>query len=159
MLPPLMFSEEEIEAFVLGMQWVLKRGDPPLGNATGNALAKIAAVLPTQLQSKLESSSLLIGPGEVLNSNKTDLPTIRKAIRQQYKVHLTYHDLKDAESTRTIWPFALAFFDHVHVIVAWCELRQAFRHFRWDRVVAFSLSQERYPKNRLVLLRQAVDAG
>nr|WP_198022293.1 HTH domain-containing protein [Candidatus Paracaedibacter acanthamoebae] len=30
MLPPLMFSEEEVEALVLGMHWVSKRGDTPL---------------------------------------------------------------------------------------------------------------------------------
>ncbi len=29
MLPPLMFSEEEIEALVLGSQWVARRADAP----------------------------------------------------------------------------------------------------------------------------------
>lgn len=121
MLPPLMFSEEEIEAFVLGMQWVIKRGDSLLGSAACDALAKVAAVLPAELQTKLEFSSLLVGPGEVLLSNKVDLPTIRQIIRTQCKVHLTYHDLKGGDSVRLIWPFALAFFDHVRVVVAWCE--------------------------------------
>src|SRR5712671_1285180 len=47
MLPPLMFSQEEIEAIVLGSRWVADRADAPLGNA---ALAKIAAVLPDDLK-------------------------------------------------------------------------------------------------------------
>src|SRR5689334_17148542 len=42
MLPPLMFSEEEIEALVLGSRWVAERGDSRLGDAARNALAKIA---------------------------------------------------------------------------------------------------------------------
>src|SRR6185312_11045737 len=46
MLPPLMFSEEEIEALVLGGRWVAERTDEPLGKAASNALANIAAVLP-----------------------------------------------------------------------------------------------------------------
>src|SRR5262245_23635780 len=41
MLPPLMFSEDEIEALVLGSRWVASRADAPLGKAARNALAKI----------------------------------------------------------------------------------------------------------------------
>ena len=33
MLPPLMFSEEEIEALVLGSRWVADRADGPLAKA------------------------------------------------------------------------------------------------------------------------------
>jgi predicted DNA-binding transcriptional regulator YafY len=46
MLPPLMFSEEEIEALVLGSRWVADRGDSQLGDAARNAISKIAAVFP-----------------------------------------------------------------------------------------------------------------
>src|SRR5215813_4296834 len=66
MLPPLMFSEEEIEALVLGSRWVAERADGPLGNAARNALAKIAAVLPDDLKESLDASNLLIGPGEAI---------------------------------------------------------------------------------------------
>ena len=37
MLPPLMFTEEEIEALVLGSRWVAKRSDARLGSAARNA--------------------------------------------------------------------------------------------------------------------------
>src|SRR6516225_364885 len=40
MLPPLMFSEEEIEALVLGSRWVAERGDQRLAAAAKNALAR-----------------------------------------------------------------------------------------------------------------------
>ena len=46
MLPPLMFSEEEIEALVLGSRWVHQRADRALADAAANVLAKIGAVLP-----------------------------------------------------------------------------------------------------------------
>ncbi len=46
LLPPLMFSEEEIEALALGAKWVARRTDDALSEAAGNALAKISAVLP-----------------------------------------------------------------------------------------------------------------
>ena len=53
-----------------------------------------------------------------------------------------------------IWPFALAYFDHVCVVAAWCEVRQAFRHFRLDRITVFSPTGVSYPKNRQVLLKE-----
>src|SRR5690554_2465098 len=53
MLPPLMFSEDEIEALVLGSRWVAGHGDTRLAEAGRNALAKIAAVLPRDLREAL----------------------------------------------------------------------------------------------------------
>ncbi|QEL65108.1 hypothetical protein OTERR_16320 [Oryzomicrobium terrae] len=153
MLPPLMFSEEEIEALVLGSRWVADRGDDRLGAAAGNAIAKIAAVLPADLRASLEASALLVGPGTPGPEEKIDLATIRQSIRTERKVEIAYRDLRDAPSSRTIWPFALAFFDRVRVVVAWCELRQGFRHFRVDRIVSLHVTEQRYPQRRQALLK------
>src|SRR5437762_11448597 len=64
MLPPLMFSEEEIEAIVLGSRWVAVSGDVELGVGARTALAEIAGVLPLDLKASFDTSSLLIGPGK-----------------------------------------------------------------------------------------------
>lgn len=154
LLPPLMFSHEEIEAMVLGMRWVEKKGDQQLKHAAIRALSKISAVLPEDLKSQLENSSLLVGPGEVINSSEIDLTVIRQAIRNQHKTYITYQNQEERQSSRIIWPFALAFFDNVRIVVAWCETRQAFRHFRYDRLISFSSLQIRYPKSRLSLLNE-----
>jgi len=153
MLPPLMFSEDEIEALVLGSRWVAVRGDERLASAARNALSKIAAVLPNDLKAGLDEPTLLIpASGETVVGN-IDLAVIRQAIRAERRVTMLYKDVQGAESTRTIWPFALAYFDHVRVLVAWCELREAFRHFRTDRIVTFEADGQRYPRRRQVLLK------
>ncbi|WP_207460497.1 HTH domain-containing protein [Azospirillum sp. SYSU D00513] len=152
-LPPLMFSEEEIEALVLGSRWVAMRGDERLGAAARDALAKIAAVLPADLRDDLEGSALLAGPGEAIAAADTKEPLIRKAIRTECKIDITYRDSDAAESRRVIWPFALGFFDKVRVVVAWCELRQAVRHFRTDRILALTPTETRYPRRRQALLK------
>ncbi|MCD6026151.1 MAG: YafY family transcriptional regulator [Solimicrobium sp.] len=154
MLPPLMFSEEEIEALVLGSRWVAKRGDARLGAAARNALVKITAVLPGNLQDAPEASALLIGPGAPNLAGSLDLSVIRKAIRSEHKLGINYCDLKGAESIRTIWPLALGFFDDARVVIAWCELRQSFRHFRADRISTLSCSLQRYPRKRQALLKE-----
>ncbi len=154
MLPPLMFSAEEIEALVLGSRWVAERADPRLGAAARNALAKITAVLPPELRDAADASTLLVGPGVAVAPGELALPDIRRAIRAEHKLVISYCDLKGAPSERTIWPFALGFFDHAQVVIAWCELRQGFRHFRADRIAALCASEQRYPRRRHALLKE-----
>src|SRR5206468_10895647 len=62
MLPPLMFSQDELEALVLGSLWVSERADAALKAAAQNPIAKIAAVLPPDLRHAVDASALLIGP-------------------------------------------------------------------------------------------------
>ncbi|CCJ07256.1 Glutathione S-transferase domain containing transcription repressor [Methylocystis sp. SC2] len=56
--PPLMFSEEEIEALALGAKWVARRTDDELSDAARNAFTKIAGVLPQELKSRLDDDAL-----------------------------------------------------------------------------------------------------
>src|ERR1700733_4298521 len=49
-LPPLMLTSDEIEAAVLGAQWVAARGDPALVRAAQDLVAKIAAAVPERLR-------------------------------------------------------------------------------------------------------------
>src|SRR5690349_7141160 len=148
MLPPLMFSEEEIEALVLGSRWVADRGDSELAEAARNVLAKIGAVLPPDLRHELDSSALLVGPGAAQSAGDQELPKIRRAIRAQRKLDITYRDLKGVETSRTVWPFALGFFERVRVLVCWCEMREAIRHFRTDRITALVVSRQPYSRSR-----------
>src|SRR5438552_6514512 len=76
MLPPLMFSEEEIEAIVLGSRWVADRADAALSVAARSALAKISVVLPPDLKDGLDTSALLIGPGQAIAAGDVELPVI-----------------------------------------------------------------------------------
>src|SRR5262249_28067355 len=97
---------------------------------------------------------LLVGPGESLSAGENELPTIRQAIRAERKITISYRDDKMRETRRTIWPFALGYFDRVRIVPARCELRRSGRHFRADRIVALELSDERYPRRRKALLKE-----
>jgi predicted DNA-binding transcriptional regulator YafY len=154
MLPPLMFKEEEIEALVLGSRWVAHRGDARLGAAAKNALAKIAAVLPADLRDQLDTTTLLVGPGEKIAAGDAELGIIRQAIRSERKLAITYGGQDMRTTRRTIWPFVLGYFDRARVVAAWCELRQGFRHFRTDRIAELTLTDTRYPRRRLALLKE-----
>ena len=154
MLPPLMFLEEELEALVLGSRWVASRADSQLQMAATHALAKIAAVLPADLRLQLEVSGLLVGPGQVTAAGDEELALIRQAIRKEHKLEITYTDLHAQESHRIIWPLGLGYFDQTRIVIAWCELRDDFRHFRTDRIKQLKVVKIRYPTRRQALLKQ-----
>ncbi|WP_454853166.1 helix-turn-helix transcriptional regulator [Rhizobium binxianense] len=153
MLPPMMFSEEEIEALVLGSRWVARAAEPRLAGAGADALAKIAAVLPPDMREMVDSAAVLVGPRR-REEDKADLSVIRKAIRQEHMLELHYSDEQGRISRRRVWPFALSYLEQVRVMAAWCELRQDFRHFRTDRIIDMTVQDMRYPRRRAVLLKE-----
>ncbi|MGF9565216.1 YafY family protein [Neorhizobium sp. JUb45] len=153
MLPPMMFSPEEIEALVLGSRWVAKMADPRLAAGAVDALEKIAAVLPPDLRQEIDNSTLLVANPR-RQEDKSDLLLIRKAIRAEHILDLAYSDEKGTPTQRHVWPFALGFFDSVRVMIAWCELRNGFRHFRTDRIASAVSLEKRYPRRRAALLKE-----
>lgn len=162
MLPPLMFTDEEIEAMVLGMRWVAARTDPALSRAGQQALARIAAVLPGDLRDHLEQTALFVPQGRASGDEGATarparapvLPRLREALRDQLKVRIAYEDLAGHHTERVIWPIAVAFFDRVQMVSGWCELRQDYRNFRIDRIARLDLTTERLPRDRGELLKE-----
>lgn len=154
LLPPIIFTEEEIEALVLGSRWVQKCADPKLVRAAGDLLAKVAAVLPANLREEIESPTLRVGPRKLLPKEAIDPAALRNAIRTECKVRMTYADAKGRNSCRVIWPFALGYFEEARVLVGWCETRKAFRHFRTDRILQIVELGQKYPRRRNALLRE-----
>jgi predicted DNA-binding transcriptional regulator YafY len=154
MLPPLMFTADEIEALTLGSRWVVSQTDPRLALAARDAIAKISAVLPRDIADALHGSGLLMVGSARVPLATIDLAIVRHAIRAEHKLAIAYADANGQATDRIIWPLALAFFEQVRVIIAWCELRQDFRSFRADRIAGLSETATRYPKRRQGLLAE-----
>ncbi len=152
-LPPLMFGEDELEALVLGARWVRGQGDPGLAKAADSALAKIATASPKDLRDKIADTGLWAPRFATPAEQPAGLRTIREAMRCEHKLAITYVDEKGATTERVIWPIALAFLEGRRLVVAWCELRDGFRHFRSDRIATLSATRDRYPTPRVVLMK------
>lgn len=151
LLPPLMFTRAEIEALLLGINWVKRRGDSALTAAADEALAKIDSVVPAALKEAIDFQALLVGPADP-ELPQTWLAELRLAIRQRNKVEIHYQNLRGEKSTRIIWPVALGYFDNARLVAAWCERRQQLRHFRADRIGHLVILNERYPRQHHELL-------
>jgi predicted DNA-binding transcriptional regulator YafY len=153
-LPPLMFSDDEIEAIMLGSGMVARAGDPELVMAARNALAKIAAVLPANRGDRFDVSGLLAGPIRPAVVDQINLAPLRTAIRSERKISIAYRDRDGVLTARLIWPIAITFCARIRLLAAWCELRESYRHFRTDRIAELSELGERYPRRRRVLTKE-----
>lgn len=154
LLPPLMLTREEIEALVLGARFVAQRTDAQLASAAREALAKITAVLPADLRQTLHDTPMIVGPSPAQTPPAVELAQLRLGIRNEQVLRITYQDASGIQTERDIWPLVLTFFEGARVLVAWCCLRQSFRHFRIDRIIQCTLLDQRSPKRRTSLLKQ-----
>lgn len=157
-LPPLMFTAEELEALVLGARWVGAQPDDGLGAAAENALAKIATASPEDLRDRINDTGLW--PVAVWAEKKPMpiLGQVRLAMRTEKAILISYEDEAGNPTERTIWPVQLAYYEGKQTIAAWCCLRAAFRHFRTDRILNLTVTDERYGKRRAVLEKQWRDS-
>ncbi|MBL4666007.1 MAG: YafY family transcriptional regulator [Sneathiella sp.] len=151
-LPPLMFSEEEIDAVMLGVEWVRANGDIAIQRAAEDVLSKIGAVLPNDRQALTQSLRHVIPKREMTNHIRVSMPVVRKAIRDQVKSKTVYRTPKNDITERVLGPLMIVFFEDVQLLVAWCDLRNDFRNFRMDRFESFSLMDERFSPKLFDLL-------
>ena len=149
-----MFTTDELEAVMLGLRWVARRGDVDLARAAMDTVAKIGTVLPEKLKPFLFDAALLVPVRYNHTPDKIDVAQFRAAIRDCRKVELNYRDEEGAETSRMIWPIAVSYFDAQRLIIGWCELRQGFRSFRTDRMLEMTVQKDKYPERRKVLLKR-----
>ena len=134
-MPPLMLTPEELEAAVLGAQWVSQRGDLALANAARDLLSKITASVPHSLKIFMTEPTLRAPENHSQIKDGLDLAKTRSWIRAGRKLRILYRDESGKQTERIVWPVMVGYAEAVRLLAAWCELRNEFRHFRTDRIV------------------------
>ncbi len=153
-LPPLMFTDEELEAVVLGLRGLIYGPDGEMAATARDASAKIAAVLPGERRDEMETIGLFVIPRSGETPESRILGPLRRALREERQVWLGYRDKSGALSERTIWPVALGYFENHQTLVAWCTLRNDYRSFRVDGMQAVELLEARLPEPRRTLFHR-----
>jgi predicted DNA-binding transcriptional regulator YafY len=150
-LPPLMLTSDEIEAAVLGAQWVALRGDPVLAKAAQDLIAKIGVSVPERMRPFLLEPASVSVPSWKQAEDGLDIAQVRACIHAGRKIRLLYRDEAGRESEWVVWPVAVGYLDAVRMLAAWCELRQDFRRFRTDRVTHATFLEDRHGERRDLL--------
>jgi predicted DNA-binding transcriptional regulator YafY len=153
-LPPLMLTADELEAAMLGAAWVAQRGDASLARGARSLIEKLGQVVPKDLRPVLLDESLRPAFLKGKLDDGVEVALIRAAIRERRKLSLRYASSGGVGTLRVIWPLFIAFMDEARIVVAHCELRGGFRHFRTDRMLELSALDEKIPESRRSLLKK-----
>lgn len=158
-MPPLMLTADELEAAALGAALVAAQADPSLATAARDLVAKLSEAIPDDLRPVvLDASSRPIAT-DMPAPDTFDSAALRQAIRDRHRLQLDYKDRDGQASKRIIWPLLIAYLDATRYIVAWCETRNDYRHFRTDRVADLTVLPDKYPARRATLLKGWEDAN
>jgi predicted DNA-binding transcriptional regulator YafY len=146
-LPPINFTTSEVEAIVVGLNMLGRTGDQELHRAAQSVASKIESV--REKMDSLQTSSW----GAAAPDN-VDPALLRTSIRNEQKLRLVYSDDKQCVTRRTVLPIAVVYYIEVIVLVAWCELRKSFRHFRVDRMSSCEPLQKYFRRSGAKLRQQ-----
>lgn len=131
-VPPLMFSETELEAIQVGMRMVQAWGGHELSKAAKQAMIKVSAVLPERLQS---FNALMFAPNFYDQAPEFQhIDTLRNAARTKQVLRFDYLDANQNPTLRQVRPLAIYLWKAKWTVLTWCELREDFRNFRIDRI-------------------------
>ncbi len=151
-IPPMMFRPLELEALVLGARMVMAWADEELAKEADKALSKIEEVLPLPLRDRIAATTLFAPEFHISKKSKSWIAPLRDAIARRNFVLIEYKSSKQIESSRQIRPLGLLYWGTGWSLVAFCEARQDFRHFRLDRIRTLQVSQTQFsfdPKKAL----------
>lgn len=144
-LPPLMFSTGEAKALVACVRLAQPRLDTALARDADGALAKILGVLPTAARAAAESLAVYaVDAGRTELATRERLRVLREAVEARRVLALDYDSLDQVRTQRRVRPLGAFYWDAVWTLAAWCELRNDFRSFRVDRIVAVTVLDERF---------------
>jgi len=148
-LPPVMFTQEEASALLMGAKLAAHLTDDSVKKYFDVALFKIKAILRTTdkeyvdrltdhievLQSKLPSD----------HSSNLYLAALQKAIVDKKVIFLRYQATPHEEITeRLVEPIGLCYYSLNWHLIGWCCLRNGYRDFRLSRIIRLQLKEETF---------------
>lgn len=139
-IPPLQFSRDELEALLLGARMAQGWSDSAMARNADTAITKILAALPSQLKAADEELPLKV-PRFESNAIFTQFSEeLRNAIKQHWVVSIHYKDANKNPTHRAIEPLGLIFWGATWTLVAFCQLRQAYRCFRLNQLASVTIT-------------------
>lgn len=133
-LPPLMFTQDEVEALVVGARLARAWVGGALADAAARALDKVEAVVPEARRRELADSRVFVPDFSFPAALRDRMDVLRCAINARRVVMFDYRRQDGTHSARAVQPLGLFFWGRVWTLGAWCELRGEFRSFRIDRM-------------------------
>jgi len=152
-MPPLAFTDDELEALVLGLREVAVIGDPALASAAQAALGKLKARLPARQTHRLQHAVLDARRFARPPLPGVDATILRRATWDEATIGFAYQDREGRATDREVDPLSIVYMRESHMLMAWCHLRRGFRLFRLDRMRDLRITGASFRPRRVPMLR------
>lgn len=160
-LPPVMFSQQEANALLLGGKLAEKLTDGSVRKHFAEALFKIKAVLRTTDKENLDHLTNNI---EVLRMRVPDeeaeshLSALQQAIVEKKAIFIKYHSGgKEELSERVVEPIGLWYYSMYWHLIGWCRLRKGYRDFRVSRIQRLQVKDESFEADKHPTLHSYIE--
>lgn len=137
-LPPLIFSEDEALALMLGLLSARRLGLTSAAPAIEGALAKVERVLPGAVRERggaIQETVALDLAATVRPANSSLIATLSTAAQRGQQVRLCHRSRGQQETVRLFDPYAVVYYTGLWYTVGYCHLRAETRTFRLDRII------------------------
>ena len=161
-LPPVMFTQEEASALLLGAKLAEQFTDGSIKRHFHAALFKIKAVLRTTdkeyVDSLTEHVEILSRYTPDSNSPQQHLSLLQQAVVHKRLVNLQYHSSQKEETTRRkVEPIGLLHYGSAWHLIGWCHLRNDYRDFRLSRMLCVTLEDATFDPSAHPSIREYID--
>lgn len=145
-IPPVMFTEPELNALLTAQQIISKQSDKSLQKNYDNLILKVKALLKYSAKEKLETLENRILIFGIEEPSKTDfLSLIQSAIVNFQILEIRYHThYSDSITDRLVEPHAVYFSKGKWLLIAHCRFRGELREFRIDRILSLTNTNEHF---------------
>jgi predicted DNA-binding transcriptional regulator YafY len=153
-LPPLMLTDDEALAVVLGLLAGRQLGLVAATSAVEGALAKLDRVLPNALRDRVHGTQEAVGLGLMAGSVARDrldaavLLTLGAAAHDCRQLHIAYRARNGQTTERSVDPYGVVFQNGRWYLAGWDHLRRAPRTFRLDRLQAIQVTDATFDRPR-----------
>lgn len=147
-MPPIMFDSDEVEALLLGAKMVRSWSDQQLAASANSALNKILAILPENLRAIEETSTIKVPDFQRQSAVSPYSEQIREATKAKEIIEIKYTDVNNNITFRKIWPLSIFYWGRAWTLVAWCEKREDYRSFRFDRIVKYKQTNQYFETSK-----------
>lgn len=161
-LPPVMFTQEEASAMLVGAQLAEHLGDRSLVPHARSGFMKISAVLPSERKEYLErlynATAIHLRRVFPTEQDRANLTTVQDGVARRRVLRITYSSRSREETIeREVEPLGVVYYaDNWHML-GYCRLREGIRDFRADRIEQITMLDETFPERKDFVLDQHME--
>jgi predicted DNA-binding transcriptional regulator YafY len=136
-LPPISFSTEEANAFLLMEAVVYGFSDKSIQKHYSNALNKVKAVLKSSQKEKIDllTKNIRSQVPACIKHDSEHLSVLQTAISARSVIDFSYKNNVEQVSSRQAEPIGLVFYALSWHLIAWCHKRNEYRDFKVSRIL------------------------